>query len=329
MISYQNTRKLPLCLRPDDAGANWREPLDVRDLATRLETEGVTDAVAAAEFGFESTWSMAESWMPRITGFLPPAAAPEPAVESWKEYWKGISFSLPLLFASLAMLLLGFSFWGGDISTEEATAGGVGTVASFLLTGGVVQAMSRRGLFYCGTKQFRLCAESNRWWIRLGLTTVLTSNVVALAASTYWEWMPFRLNLIALAFCMVLSTFWMAAGTLQMAGRSDCMAWLTLGGIRVVAALHRGLGWPLMVSQSTAIALASSAGFLLSTRTLRDDGGQTRVPSGPSWKEAFLLWPYFVYGIFYFGLLFGDRLLAWTAGTYATSLGVMFRGDYE
>jgi hypothetical protein len=46
-------------------------------------------------------------------------------------------------------------------------------------------------------------------------------------------------------------------------------------------------------------------------------------------KEAYLVWPFFIYGILYYVLLFGDRLAAWTAETYAAPLAVQFRGDYE
>ena len=63
MTNCPPPRQLPAYLRPDDADPDWYEPLDVRDLATRLETEGITDTVASSEFGFGSTWAMAQDWL--------------------------------------------------------------------------------------------------------------------------------------------------------------------------------------------------------------------------------------------------------------------------
>ena len=47
------------------------------------------------------------------------------------------------------------------------------------------------------------------------------------------------------------------------------------------------------------------------------------------WRDVYSLLPYFLYGLFYNVLLFGDRLNSWTAHTHTSPLVVEFRGDYE
>src|SRR5262245_47073630 len=110
MANSQTIRKLPLCLQLDEA-SDWQRPLDVRDLATRLETEGVTDYLAATEFDFESTAIMADAWLPKVLNQRPETKPTAPSGRSWRDYWTGISFALPLLCSCLSILLLDFSLW--------------------------------------------------------------------------------------------------------------------------------------------------------------------------------------------------------------------------
>jgi hypothetical protein len=308
----------------------WNAPLDARDLATRLETEGVTDAVAGVQFGYANTLAMAEAWLPKLPGADSRKATETSPVMGWREYWKGIVFALPLLISSASILLFGFGLWGGNGSIEETTAIGVGTIASFLLTGGFVQVIARRGLFLAATHQFRRCEHSTWWLVRVGAATMLGAVLLMLAASAYWGWMPARLNLLAAAFCLALGCFWMGTGILQYLGRGLEIAAITVGGIGLVAGLHAGFGVPTLLAQLTAVwASTAVAGIMafLHLRGRREHSTQRFALVNV--RETILLWPYFVYGLLYYLLLFSDRLVAWTADTYATSLVIQFRGDYE
>src|SRR5262249_19883886 len=160
MINSAPIRDLPACLRPGEAGANWNEPLDENDLATRLETEGITDAVARSRYGFGSSLEMAAAWLPEVLAHPKPVCKEPDKSRAWRDYCKGIAFALPLLASSLSILFLGFALWGGNLTAEQATAAGLGVIASFFLSGGVVQAMARRGLFFQATRQFRRGASS-------------------------------------------------------------------------------------------------------------------------------------------------------------------------
>src|SRR5437764_13622149 len=98
------------------SNTRWPPPVDVRDLAIRLETEGVSDSVAREEFGFADTWEMAEAYFPELSarprsrnrehneGLCAPTTS-RPLID----YLSGISFALPLLFSCLAILLMRFS----------------------------------------------------------------------------------------------------------------------------------------------------------------------------------------------------------------------------
>jgi len=234
------------------------------------------------------------------------------------------------LVSSATILLFGFALWGGDLSIEEATAVGLGTIASFLLTGGFVQVMARRGLFFSATKQHRRCRESTWWWVRAGSGAMLIGVVALLATSAYWGWLPLSLNLLAAAFCLVLGFFWIATGVLHYLNGGWVILGVTAGGIAIVGFLRTVLGAPLLLAQFTAIAVAGAAAAAEGYRRLLKMQERSKAKTPPiSARDALFLWPYFLYGAFYYGLLFADRMIAWTAHTEAASLAVQFRGDYE
>jgi hypothetical protein len=330
MSHQQNPSPLPDCLQQGrDLG--WREPLDERDLTTRLESEGVTDSVAAAEYGFQSARHMAEEWLPRVLTYGPAVEPPAPKRKWFREYLDGVAFSLPLLCACISTLWLGFALWGGDMPNEDAVAVGLGTVGSFLLTGGAAQALVRRGLFLSTTRQPELCLKVVRYWMACGFLVVAAGSAALAAASEYWQWLPLRANLVATAFSVALGGFWLGGAALYVLGRSAWMAWIHLAGIAAVWVLHVALGTSLIAAQLSSILACAAASVVSSLRRFDASADQKLAPSIPwCWaREIYQVWPFVLYGILYYLLLFGDRLVSWTADTHATPLNVQFRGDYE
>ena len=324
MQSAPHESKLPECLRPNEAAAQWRTPLDVWDLTTRLEASGVTDTVAKSEFGFASASAMAESWLPRVLTYGPPVEAVAPSRPWWREYLDGVSFSLPLLCSCLSTLWLGFSLWGGSLSDPDATGVGIGMVLSFLLSGGAVQGMVRRGLFFAGTLQPAECSATLRRWAVAGIAFAASGTALLFTASTYWDWLPNYVNVVAALFSVSLAALWLGAGALHVLKRSLDLAIINAFGIAVVACLYLGFNVPLLNAQLAAILSCNVAVFFVVSRRLLP--GATGLPRI---REIYSLLPFLLYGIAYYALLFGDRLAAWTASTYSAELAVQFRGDYE
>jgi hypothetical protein len=299
----------------------------VRDLAIRLETEGVTDIVAREDYGYAGTWAMADARFVRhARSESSPPALPRRA--AWREYLVGISFALPLCFSAAAILGLGFSFWGGPLRGDVATAVGFGVVSSFVASGGFVQALSRRGQFFANTLQFRTCEASTWRWIRFGIVGQVASMAAALAFNAYFDWMPRPLASVAALFHLVLGLFWLSAGALYMLDKNIAVAACSLFGLAGVVLLRGSLGVDLLVAQVTGIMLASTAALLAVHRMLRrlSAADPSDVRLSPLGRELYQVWPYFTYGALYFAFLFSDRLLAWTAQARSFA---EFRGEYE
>ncbi|MDQ6707110.1 MAG: exopolysaccharide Pel transporter PelG, partial [Acidobacteriota bacterium] len=328
--------QLPTCLSPIPGGTRWPPPVDIRDLAIRLETEGVSDSVARADFGFEDTWEMAEAHFSKLSQHVLLPDGPEPPRQADRrnfllDYFNGISFGLPLLFSCVAILLLRFSLWGGELPSDQASAIGLGIACSFIASGGFVQAMSRRGLWYIGTCQFRRCANWTWKCLIQAMAALLLFGLLGVAVTAYFNWFPSRLAWLAAAFYSSLTLLWLSMGILYMLEKNMLVAAAALMGIANVALLHRAFGLDLLLSQMISIVLAAGFGIAVAMLTLkrwsRDRPGEVvREPAG---RTIYYLWPYFAYGCLYFLFLFGDRLLAWTARTEVSGQLFQFRGSYE
>jgi Putative exopolysaccharide Exporter (EPS-E) len=329
----------PKHLNPVLSNTRWPPPVDVRDLAIRLETEGVSDSVAREEFGFADTWEMAEAHFPELSGrssarnhHRTEVVLSSPKLSSAIiDYLSGISFALPLLFSCVAILLMRFSLWGGDLPSGQASAVGVGIACSFIASGGFVQAMSRQGLWYIGTGQFRTCAQSTRDWLCGAALILLVLGLAGVAAGLYLDWLPGLLCSLAALFYFSLALLWLATGVLYMLKQNLLVAAAAVLGIASVVLLHRGFGMNLLAAQIVSIIIA--AGFaisisivILKNQSRGETGVAVRTPPG---KTLYYLWPYFMYGCLYYLFLFSDRLLAWTARTEGSGLLIQFRGSYE
>ena len=320
---------VPDCLIPRPADRNWRPPLDEMDLAVRLETEGVTDEVARTAYGFASTLDMATRCAPKLA-VKPAAIAPSSTETGWRAWLRGTAFALPMLLCALSLLTIGVSLWGGDLPADLASAVAIATVSSLIVTGGFVQAMSRRGLFYVGTMDFNAAAAVTRAWAGAGVAAILLLTAAGLLANVLFAWMPGSLALTTSAFFVLLGLLWLACGGLYLVNRASWIAGATVAGIAVVAFLHRGLGWSLPTAQLLGIASATACAAWGTVSWFRARvTGLAPASLFSLGREVYLAAPYFVYGALYYLFLFADRLNAWTAQTNAAALPLQFRGDYE
>lgn len=321
---------VPDCLIPRTGDPTWRPPLDECDLAVRLETEGVTDEVAKSMHGYASTLDMAAVCFPTLAAAVPASVPASGAESGWRAWLRGTVFALPMVLCALSMMTLGVSLWGGDLPADLASAVALATVGSLVVTGGFVQAISRRGLFYLGAGNIAAAAAVARAWGSAGLIAVLATAFTGLAANLMFAWMPGLLALHTATFFVLLGLLWLACGLLYMVDRAPWIGGATVAGIAVVAVLHRGLGWTLPNSQLAGVAAAvalAAAGTLqwFRSRVVGTVPSSFLVPA----REIYLAAPYFVYGALYYLFLFADRLIAWTAHTNAAALPLQFRGDYE
>lgn len=309
----------------------WRTPLDARDLAVRLETDGVTESVARADYGYNSTFEMASDWYPRMKELPEAPSMPEAVARPFREHLKGTAFTLPLALCCVVMLRFGFSLWGGDLESEVAAAVAIGTIASFIVTGGIVQAMAWQGMFYFGSADARMGAVTVLRWCGYGVATLLGTSALGLLLNWYFVFLPGSLVFLAIGFYIALGLLWLATGILYMLDE-HLLVTASIGvGVVLVVTFRLGFGWVLTQSQIVGVfgaaMIAAYAGYRRLKRRYDEDTG--RVQNRMLTRTLFFASPYLSYGLLYYLLLFADRIIAWTAHTEAASMPLMFRGDYE
>ena len=318
---------LPACL---DQTADRKPRHDAYDLAIHMELEGVTDQVAQSVYGYAGTLEMAQAYFQPIE--MPrPKVAPPGLGQTLLEYFKGLAFALPVLISAVVMIRFSLSLWGGPISIEDAAAVAIGTLSSFLVTGGLVQVMAWRVLFLLTTGDPGTAASTCGLWCRRGVLALFGSGCAGWLVNGFFGWMPDSLALLAVGFHLALGMLWLASGALYVL---EGMLWIsaaTAVGLAVAGSLHYGLGAGLYLSQfcglGAAILISASASYLI----FRKKAGN-KFPKGeriPRPRLVHTAAPYFLYGLLYYCFLFADRWIAWTGKTASETLPIFFRGDYE
>ncbi|MBM3735588.1 MAG: hypothetical protein FJW39_07355 [Acidobacteria bacterium] len=308
-----------------------RAPIDEFDVAVRLETQGVTDEVAHALYGYGSTMRMAVAEFPRMASEASGLRVPAPS-ESWlKAFLHGASYAVPMFISALAIALQGFSLWGGDLEGETASAVAVGVVASFILAGGFVQGLALRMSFYLGIGEHSSAVKVAGLWSGAGMLFLCSASAVFLAVNTLFRWMPFSLGVTSAGFAISLGALFLASAALYVLEMRLAVAGATLAGLAVTTVCVRILDQPVLPGQFLGIWTATGAAVAAAWSRLGPLCRQstTTIRTFTVARETLIAWASAAAGVLYYLLLFSDRMIAWTAGTQAALLPVMFRGDYE
>ncbi len=323
---------LPDCLSTGlDGHPSWRIPLDEHDVAVRLECDGITNEVAAAHYGFPGVHAMAHSWYPRVSGLAEGQLGETALSNQVLEHLRGTAFAVPLALCCAVMIYFGYSLWGGDLESGAAAAVAIGTVASFVVTGGVVQAMAWQGLFYAGSGDFRMSAVACHRWTCYGAVVLAATAAAGVLINAQYGWLSGNMLWLALAFFLSLGLLWLGTGILYIVDAPLKVTVAALCGVAVVLILHGLLRLPLIMSQIAGVLTASGIAFAAGLRILgeRHKGDSSRIYPRKIMHTVYLTAPYLVYGSLYYALLFLDRLMAWTAQTAGSAIPLIFRGDYE
>lgn len=324
-------------------------PLDPWHLVALLEMEGWNDATAR-QLGYEDLFDLAHQLHPQVAREVAHLAAPPFKPRPWYQWvvlgtWhfiRGLVFAMPMLISSWATLYFGISLWSYTrFGVPQATGIGLATVGSFLATSGFTQAMARRGLFYISLKEYRLARRTSNYMVRVGIAfTLLMGLAVALLLTLVpvLKWSTIKITTLYYPF---LSLIWLFLGLLYMLQRELVFTAVVAVGIGIAYTLfHSPLlaGLPeetvVLISHAAALSFSALASGLLAWwffRRLegRSDAGVTEArPS--RWSVAIRqLFPFWLYGVLYFGFLFFDRLMAWSTPSVFHPQAFTFNGPYE
>ena len=317
-------------------------PVDVDAVAATVETIGVREVDARERFGAPTVFVLAE-WVEPIARILARPAVVAPPLPPFARaalasarflrfYGRGVFFALPMVVQvlTIAFLRLGTRF---HLSDGQATAVMLGSIASFLVTGGFVQAIGRLGSVYVGRGNHVLARRLTYRILGVGLLASVGLALVLWLVGTVVELVPQPELRVAIVYELVFSALWLFLAVLYMLQQRTLVLACVGAWVGVFAVLLAIVDTSVYVAQwgGAAAGIASSAlvGAWRLHRLVRETGPERALEVLPPARQlAREVAPYFWYGVLYFTLVFADRIVGWTKATPA-HYAVYFHGPYE
>lgn len=320
-------------------------PVDPQAVAAVLESRGLRDVDAVERFGQRDIFDLADEVYARCRRRLaanPPPTEQEPTLHRLRRlgrllhfYLRGTLFAMPMAVQIAAVLLLGYALWASLRFNEfQATAVAIGTMLSFMVTGGFVQAIARLGLFYTERGSYILAKQVCYHLIRRGLVVVVVVAVAWYVTNLLSPYYPQSILLISLMYYLLLATLWLALAVLYTLQQRLAILLITTNGVGVIFLVMRSTSWDIYVAHWLGLLvtnlLALLWGYRMLSQHIRGVTGELRLGRLPRLSVlAYVVAPYFAYGVLYFGFLFLDRLIGWSAGREPLPLPIWFRTAYE
>lgn len=321
-------------------------PRNVLEVAVHLEDSGYGNEAARA-LGFRDVFHLAEAVWERIPLYQTPEEIEKPSPIGWfrkaaEQYFRGVGYTAPWMMSVLMLFITRVALWSSlSASQEVATAVSLAFFTATVCAGAVSQVFALRALFYLGQNNWILF----RWIATRAVVhgSAVSALVIALVfrfaiAPAYG---PAYGNLF-LEYALAIYLFQIALAPLYLLRRILGLAvttaialvitWFAIWNIERVnsgayfgQAVQQAQILGLVIAGAGALIGVYSYAVLRSRRQLRrllpeeiGDGPHDRavrrapirvqIPRFlPVWRQ---LWPYALYGMGYFCMLFVDRIVA-------------------
>jgi O-antigen/teichoic acid export membrane protein len=309
------------------------QPADRWEIAAILESLGYTDRQLAKDFGYPDSLALGSEIYEylRENGYLASAVTallPAPAM-SWQaelaffcaEFSRSFLYAIPFVVSMLVDTF--FSRQDLDVVPVQLSALlSPALMGSLIASGGFVQMILRRGSFYKNMNEPIHAQRSCRPIFVMGVVTSIFLGAIWIIFSFYRNAANDKYSIIAGIYFVVLSIMWQCFAMVSLRYK-----WATPISLVMIAVLfvicRLGLQLDAVTCQLVTMgsALAGMLGMLLWVywQAMLDEKRQDQLPALPRPAAvAYMLSPYFLYGILYFGFLFADRFAAgWVLDRYS------------
>ncbi len=299
-------------------------PKDTWEIAAQLEVLGMRDADARAVYGMRDLFDLASTIDRRFRSgaypFFVEGEDPRPRVVPLfrfvRGYIAGITFAMPMVLQAASMLIWGYGIWGAiDLDLVQGSGVALGFIASYVVAGGFIQAIVRRGFFYIYQKEEGLARWTALRGFAIAVRTMLALIVPALAFNALFQVLPWSMLFVALGFYAGLGILWLTWALLYLVRKTHLFLAITAVSLAVVIAAAKGAHVPPIAANAIGVATADVLSFAVAYLYLNTLAARRRgEPVNPP-RLAVLIYStsrYFVYGFLFNAFLFADRLIAWT-----------------
>jgi hypothetical protein len=303
--------------------------LDAREASAIVESCGVNDRVANSDLGMPHTFAVGEHiFRHQVAEDLPTDEEKNPASISLRDEarFAAQKFSLSFAYALPWTLLLVVEYFRPNLLQLRPEWGGIlslSLIGSLISAGGFSQAITRTGHFYIGIKQpklaLRLCLLFVKWGCIAGCGFAALGFVLA----NYFRVFPASYLAWGCVNFIMLSALWMFCAMLSVQNRvwRIPLVFVIGGGIFALLRSHFGVIAPMFVANAASVAAAASFSMSGFRKLAHTSPQGTLVPALPRLPVlAYMLLPFFLYGLTYFAFLFVDRIAAGSAIPWASGL---------
>jgi hypothetical protein len=262
------------------------------------------------------------SWWHRLRRFI-------------KFYLQGTLFALPMTGQIISVLALRYSLWAFlEFSEERATVVAIGTIMSFIVTGGFVQAIGRKGMSYSEAGQHILAKQVCYGLIKLGTGLVLAVGLAFYVLNLIIPFFTQEMVWISLMYYFLLSELWLFISILYVLTQRLAILLSTLAGVLIVHLVMTYTDWGIHAAHGLGMLgtnlIVAAYGYYLLDKAAKSVTGELKDARLPAWSILYYsLRLYFLYGMFYFGYLYLDRLVGWSAAEQPLPYIIWFRTPYE
>lgn len=317
-------------------------PVDRWAVVATLEALGLRDLDAQRQYDTPDLFALADRLYPHLQKTPSSRSPSAPSTPRWRQFFRtvgsyarGLLFVAPMAFQIAAVLLLGYSLWAWLYFTEaQATVVALGTLLSFIVTGGFVQSIGREGHLYLAQDNPRLAYRACRRLIWLGLLAVGGVTLFFGLTNAIFPYYPFSLMGISALYFVLLSALWLCLSLLYVIDHLGAILWITLVGIVPVFAVMTYTAWGIHAAHGLGLTLAVGLAYSYGMSQLRRRARHTAPASNdrlpPLSVQIHSLRAYFGYGVCFFTFLSVDRVIAWSvAMPEPPPYIIWFRTPYE
>ncbi|HEY9648544.1 MAG TPA: hypothetical protein V6C88_19345 [Chroococcidiopsis sp.] len=318
-----------------------------------IESLGYTDRIIQEEFCFPDALALGRyiyGCQSPVAGVISVERSPQPRRFRWlqckattrkllqegkiflKEFSRSFVYAVPLIMTLILEHLPTENthhFFPPELSSALALA----TIISLITSGGFVQMISRRGMFYQQLNELGQMRQACLAFLGLGITVSLVLSLLGTWFGFYRSVIPDAYLILANLYYCFLSALWMLFAVLSIVipwGTPIALLGLTLMFLMLRSLWHWGAIETQVVTMAAvfvAIALVIAVKFHRYGRFLSQDTATVKPPRLSA--LVYLMAPYFLYGVFYFMFVFADRIIAGLAINPASGLFYAVDSSYQ
>ena len=307
-----------------------------------VESLGYTDRSIQEEFGFADALALGrhiydchQSTVYTNFDFV----APNPQQNPWAEFRiflaefsRSFVYAVPLL-SVLVLEYLPLKRTVEWLPPELATLFTLATIASLSTSGGFVQMIQRRGLFYLHLGEMQQVRWVCSTFFKLGMGTSLFLSFISIWFGFYSSLFADQYLILATFYYLTLSALWMLFAVFSLLlPWGTPMVLVGLTGLFFILRVGFGLGaleTQILTMCITLVAISAAIIFQFRQRVSKKNSLQNEIKPPHVGTLIYLLFPYFGYGVLYFAFIFADRVAAGLAINPASGLIFAIDSSYQ